>query len=69
MLLEKVKSLDEMQAMALLNFLEAQQTTLPPTPKGDYPDMDKALGYCLKYHHPYTTTAEWMKVLREGEEP
>lgn len=64
MLLERVKSLDEKQAEAVLEFLETQEPAARPAAPKSAHDM---LGYALKYNHPHKTTAEWMAELREGE--
>jgi len=66
---ERVKQLDEEQATKVLALLD-QMPPKTSKPAGErVSGMDKALGYAKKYNHPYKTTAEWMKVLREGEQP
>lgn len=70
-LIERVKKFDETKArlaLVLLDTLPGEALEPPaPAPK-PLGDVYSAVGYAEKYNHPYKTTAEWMKILREGEE-
>ena len=70
-LIELVKKFDETTAKQALDLLDTLPETEPeppaPSPK-PLGDVYAAIGYAEKYNHPYKTTAEWMKILREGEE-
>ena len=65
-LLERVRGLDEAKAKFFLQLLDAMPATKPAKPprKG----VRAAVGWCLKYDHPFKTTAEYMSLIREGEQ-
>ena len=70
-LIERVKTFNETKAKMALDLLDTlpEAEPEPPAPRAKPPgDVYSALGYAEKYNHPYKTTAEWMKILREGEE-
>lgn len=70
-LIERVMKFDENKAKLALDLLDTLPEAAPeppaPSPK-PLGDVYSAVGYAEKYNHPYKTTAEWMKILREGEE-
>lgn len=63
--IEKIKSLPEAKAKALLDWLaEFEQTHKPaPASKGAL----SVRGFARRFHPQPLTTNEWMKILREGE--
>lgn len=63
--IEKVKSLPEAKAKALLDWLATFDQQHPKTAnKG----VASARGFARQFHPQPMTTNEWMKILREGEE-
>ena len=67
-LIERVKGLDETKALEVLRMLDNVAPSPIEAPSAKTGGVWAAMGWCLKYNHPYKTTAEWMKILREGEE-
>jgi hypothetical protein len=77
---EKVKALSEEEARELLAWLETHadaddehildriEDELEREGVHRVDDIRKVLGWARKYHPEPRTTAEWMKILREGEE-
>jgi hypothetical protein len=68
-LLERVKGLDEEKAKFFLQILDNLPTPKPArAPKAARKSVRAAVGWCLKYNHPFKTTEEYMKLIREGEQ-
>ncbi len=65
-LLERVKGLDEERARSFLKLLDALPAPSPKKRPGR--GARAAAGWCLKYNHPFKTTAEYMQLIREGEQ-
>lgn len=64
-LLERVKGLDEEAARTFLKLLDALPASKPAKREGR--GARAAIGWCLKYNHPFKTTDEYMALIREGE--
>jgi hypothetical protein len=63
--IEKVKTLPEAKARALLDWLaELEQSRGTNAPSGG---VASVRGFARKFHAQPMTTDNWMKILREGE--
>lgn len=62
--IEKVKALDEQQALKLIQWLESSQ----PAPHPSDPLGARAmLGFARRFRSQVRATADWLAELREGE--
>ncbi|PAW89703.1 MAG: hypothetical protein B9S33_02550 [Pedosphaera sp. Tous-C6FEB] len=68
-LLERVRGLDEAKAKFFLQLLDDLPAPKPAkAAKAPRKGVRAAVGWCLKYNHPFKTTEEYMRLIREGEQ-